>query len=82
MRKPSIVAVSAGIILWICCFAFGQETPAQRDARMQWWRDARFGLFIHWGSIRFQPESGRGAPNMPSGFGTARRFHLRNTTSF
>lgn len=27
------------------------ETPAQRDARMQWWRDAKFGLFIHWGPV-------------------------------
>src|SRR5215217_565936 len=27
----------------------GQESPAQRDARMAWWRDARFGMFIHWG---------------------------------
>src|ERR1700750_1330180 len=26
-----------------------QESAAQRDARMKWWRDARFGLFIHWG---------------------------------
>src|SRR5215469_8036417 len=25
------------------------ETPVQRDARMAWWRDARFGMFIHWG---------------------------------
>jgi len=25
------------------------ETPAQRDARMTWWRQAKFGLFIHWG---------------------------------
>ena len=25
------------------------ETEAQRDARMAWWRDARFGMFIHWG---------------------------------
>jgi alpha-L-fucosidase len=25
------------------------ETPAQRNARMAWWRDARFGMFIHWG---------------------------------
>jgi hypothetical protein len=25
------------------------ETPAQRDARMGWWREARFGMFIHWG---------------------------------
>jgi hypothetical protein len=24
------------------------ETPAQRDARTAWWRDARFGMFIHW----------------------------------
>jgi len=26
-----------------------QETPQQRDARMEWWRQARFGMFIHWG---------------------------------
>ena len=25
------------------------ETKAQRDARMGWWRDAKFGMFIHWG---------------------------------
>jgi alpha-L-fucosidase len=25
------------------------ETKAQRDARMAWWRDAKFGMFIHWG---------------------------------
>ena len=25
------------------------ETKQQRDERMQWWRDARFGMFIHWG---------------------------------
>mgnify|MGYP000087070098 CR=1 FL=1 len=25
------------------------ETPAQRDERMAWWREARFGMFVHWG---------------------------------
>jgi len=26
------------------------ETPVEpEDTRMEWWRDARFGLFIHWG---------------------------------
>ena len=25
------------------------ESPAQKDARMAWWREARFGMFIHWG---------------------------------
>ncbi len=26
-----------------------EETKEQRDERMEWWREARFGLFIHWG---------------------------------
>ena len=26
-----------------------RETKEQRDTRMAWWRDARFGMFIHWG---------------------------------
>jgi len=28
---------------------YADETPAQRDARMAWWREAKFGMFIHWG---------------------------------
>jgi alpha-L-fucosidase len=28
---------------------YADETPAQRDARMKWWRESRFGMFIHWG---------------------------------
>jgi alpha-L-fucosidase len=26
-----------------------KETEAQKAERMQWWTDARFGMFIHWG---------------------------------
>jgi alpha-L-fucosidase len=29
--------------------AFSEETKEQRDARMAWWREAKFGMFIHWG---------------------------------
>jgi alpha-L-fucosidase len=25
------------------------ETKEQRDSRMAWWREAKFGMFIHWG---------------------------------
>jgi alpha-L-fucosidase len=28
---------------------FSSETKAQKEQRMKWWEDARFGLFIHWG---------------------------------
>jgi len=27
----------------------GAETKAERERRMKWWREARFGMFIHWG---------------------------------
>jgi len=30
------------------------ETPAQRDARLAWWREARFGLFLHWGPVSLE----------------------------
>jgi alpha-L-fucosidase len=25
------------------------ESKAEHDARMAWWREAKFGMFIHWG---------------------------------
>ena len=28
---------------------YKKETPEQKSKRMQWWTDARFGMFIHWG---------------------------------
>ncbi|MFV0469452.1 MAG: alpha-L-fucosidase [Dysgonomonas sp.] len=33
-----------------CAFSQGKTlTQAEYDRKMQWWRDAKFGLFIHWG---------------------------------
>ncbi|CAA6677700.1 MULTISPECIES: alpha-L-fucosidase [unclassified Lentimonas] len=32
------------------------ETPAEREARIQWFRDAKFGLFIHWGPASLSGE--------------------------
>jgi alpha-L-fucosidase len=37
--------------------AEAKEPATSRDARMQWWREARFGMFIHWG---IYSELGRG----------------------
>ncbi|MHC5067897.1 MAG: alpha-L-fucosidase, partial [Planctomycetota bacterium] len=28
---------------------YATESEAEQRARMQWWRDAKFGMFIHWG---------------------------------
>jgi len=39
------------------------ETPAQHEARMQWWREARFGMFIHWGLYSILAGEWKGATN-------------------
>jgi alpha-L-fucosidase len=28
-----------------------KETPEETEARLRWWREARFGMFIHWGPV-------------------------------
>ncbi|HEX9107167.1 MAG TPA: hypothetical protein VF832_08060, partial [Longimicrobiales bacterium] len=30
--------------------AWWRKSMETRDARIGWWRDARFGMFIHWGA--------------------------------
>lgn len=41
---PSIIRANAAPV-----WPYADETPAQRDERMAWWHEARFGMFIHWG---------------------------------
>ena len=35
------------ISLWFCPAGMARDLP--EDTRMEWWREARFGMFIHWG---------------------------------
>ena len=41
------------ILLALCAVAVAAQaqTSFQPDARLAWWRNARFGLFIHWGPV-------------------------------
>src|SRR5918997_5447186 len=51
--------MARGVVIWYCVILLAgsgvlaggvpAEAPAARDARMAWWRDARFGMFVHWG---------------------------------
>ena len=43
------------------------ETAAQRDARMKWWREARFGMFIHWGLYSIPAGTWNGKPSHGAG---------------
>ena len=43
------------------------ETPAQRDARLAWFREARFGMFIHWGLYSEAAGYWKGKPTSGAG---------------
>ncbi|MFA6239913.1 MAG: alpha-L-fucosidase [Candidatus Hydrogenedentales bacterium] len=43
------LAVAFASIACVGAACAQEETKEQRDARMAWWREAKFGMFIHWG---------------------------------
>ncbi|MBP7050554.1 MAG: alpha-L-fucosidase [Phycisphaerae bacterium] len=55
-RAGRIVVLASALLAGLCGTVWSQEilgrpgeSPEQRDARMKWWREARFGMFVHWG---------------------------------
>ena len=52
LKKLQLLLVGLGF-LFSPAFAqqkrIGNETDAQKDKRMEWWQDGRFGMFIHFG---------------------------------
>ena len=46
MHKIIVFPLLIAVVLSNCLYS---ETDAERDARMSWWREARFGMFVHWG---------------------------------
>ena len=52
MKLFSVLGCACLVLGLFTGFAGAQvETLAQREARMAWWREARFGLFIHYGPV-------------------------------
>ncbi|MGN6342197.1 MAG: alpha-L-fucosidase [Ginsengibacter sp.] len=47
--KKLILAVALWVVSANMVYAQTTESKSEKDARMEWWREARFGMFIHWG---------------------------------
>ena len=60
----------------------GKETGAERDARMQWWREARFGLFIHWGLYAVPAGEWNGTTDHGEWIRTSARIPLKEYDGF
>src|SRR5213596_2443498 len=48
-KSSCTIALLTATILLGAPKSSSAETPTARDQRMAWFREARFGLFIHWG---------------------------------
>ena len=51
MKRNLLLLALLGVAFFSWQLQAGEpaETKEQRDSRMTWWREAKFGLFIHWG---------------------------------
>ena len=67
--RPAFVMLGALILLALALMGsvvpasaqtVPEETQDERDGRMQWWREARFGMFIHWGAYAIPAGTWRG----------------------
>ncbi len=66
--KPKLHGIASVLILGtLVCVAKAEdaaslripqlrETPEQRETRLQWFRDAKFGMFVHWGPAAISGE--------------------------
>ncbi|MDF7798571.1 alpha-L-fucosidase [Pontiellaceae bacterium B1224] len=64
--KRIMMTALASVILLLSHSTFG-ESAEERDARMEWWREARFGLFIHWGIYAIPAGEWEGKPTVKGG---------------
>jgi alpha-L-fucosidase len=53
LARTVLVGLAVAALVGGCMESFasgpGEKKPLTKDERMEWWRDARFGLFVHWG---------------------------------
>jgi alpha-L-fucosidase len=61
---------------------FLQENKADKNKRMKWWREARFGMFIHWGLYAVPAGEWKGATNHAEWIRTTAQIPLDEYNQF
>ena len=47
--KKHLLTIAITFLIFPIIAQSSMQPAAQNDKRMQWWKDAKFGMFIHWG---------------------------------
>jgi len=80
--QASRLLVACAAVSLILSSLVSGETKAQRDARMKWWREARFGLFIHWGLYAIPGGEWKGSTNHAEWIRHTARIPLKEYEKF
>ena len=83
--KKGLLALFINILLVSSAFSqvnYLQESKADKDKRMQWWRDARFGMFIHWGLYSIPAGEWKGTTNHAEWIRTTAKIPLEEYNQF
>ena len=48
----SVLSLIPTALLFLLCSAQAQETLEEKTKRLQWFKDAKLGIFVHWSSSR------------------------------
>ena len=76
-----VLAYVAFYVLVSCGSATAQtSTTPEREKRMAWWRDARFGMFVHWGLYSGLAGTWEGKPVGKKGGMEWLQFRVRTDT--
>jgi len=76
------------LLILLACFAFTacespQKSPiSEEDNRMDWWREAKFGMFIHWGLYAIPAGEWNGQTNHAEWIRTTAQIPLEQYDEF
>ncbi|MDZ7262620.1 MAG: alpha-L-fucosidase, partial [candidate division KSB1 bacterium] len=78
----TLVAFMLLLGIFTSTLSYGAETQTERDARMAWWREARFGMFIHWGLYAIPAGEWQGQTNHAEWIRTTAQIPLEQYDKF
>ncbi|NVK86371.1 MAG: alpha-L-fucosidase, partial [Cytophagia bacterium] len=79
-RQAFLIALS--LFLIYSCQPQHQEQAQEPEDRMEWWRDARFGMFIHWGLYAIPAGEWNGTTNHAEWIRTTAQIPLEEYDKF
>src|SRR5688572_431149 len=85
MSKRMFVLVAVFLITILRLAAqqdYTQESKQEKDKRMDWWREARFGMFIHWGLYAVPAGEWKGTTNHAEWIRTTAQIPLTEYDNF